>query len=348
MENITKDMKQLHIEKYNQKYWDKEFSTRSIHCGQPPDPFFGSVNVPIHMSSTFIKPDWSNPFYKYDYGRMGNPTREALETCLASLENGKYALMTSSGMSAVMLITHLLDAGDHIIAGDDLYGGTVTYFNKIVSKTYGIETTYVDMSDPDLLRESIQDNTKIVFIETPTNPLLKWFDINAISEICKEHNLIFVVDNTFMSPYNQKPLDLGADIVMHSATKYLAGHSDVIMGALITSNKDIYDRLYFLLYALGPIPSPFDCYLVLRSCKTLSVRMKQIGENAMAVAKHLESHPKVEKVYYPGLKSHKDYEVHKKQAKTGAGVIKNQIKSLVLIRIRGTTESQIPCDGGEA
>ena len=239
-------------------YEDKGFSTKAIHYGQPPDPFYGSLNVPIHLTSTYAQRDCADPFYKFDYGRGGNPTREALESWLASLENGKYGLATSSGVSSIMLVIHLLKSGDHVIVAEDLYGGTTNYLNKYAVGTYAMEVSYIDMSDHNLLKESIKSNTKLVWIESPTNPLLKWFDINAISEICKEHNLIFVVDNTFMSPYNQKPLDLGADIVMHSCTKYLGGHADIIMGALITSNKDIYEKLYFLLYAIGSTPSPFD------------------------------------------------------------------------------------------
>ena len=294
--------------------------------GQPPDSFYGSINVPIHMSSTFIMNDCDSPYFRYFYSRLGNPTRESLETWIASLESGKYGLATSSGLSAIMLITHLLTSGDHMLICDDVYGGTYTYFSKIATKKYGMEVSFIDMTDLDLLKSSIKDNTKMVLIETPTNPLLKWIDIKAVSEIWQERGLIFVVDNTFMSPYNQRPLELGADIVLHSATKYLGGHADVIMGAIVTNNKDFYDELYFLLYSIGSIPSPFDCYLVLRSLKTLSIRMKQIGDNGLQVAKYLQSHPMVEKVYYPFLETHKYYEVHKKQAKSGAGVISFVIK----------------------
>ena len=279
------------------------------------------------MSSTFVMNDWDSPYYKSFYSRFGNPTRESLETCIASLEGGKYGLTTSSGMSAIMLIAHLLDSGDHIILVDDIYGGTYTYFSNIASKKYGMESSFIDLTDLELLKRTIKDNTKMVLIETPTNPLLKWLDIKAISDIWKEKNLIFVVDNTFMSPYNQLPLEHGADIVMHSATKYLGGHADVIMGAIVTNNKDYYDQMNFLLGCIGSIPSPFDCYLVLRSLKTLSIRMKQIGENGLQVAKFLQSHPMVEEVYYPYLETHKYYEVHKKQAKSGAGVISFVIKN---------------------
>ena len=321
MESVTKSMKKDHIDDYNEKYNDKGFSTKAIHVGQPPDAFYGSVNIPVHLTSTYAQKDCADPYYLYDYGRGGNPTRNALESCLASLENGEYGLITSSGLAATMLVTHLLKSGDHVLLVDDVYGGTGRYFRRIAIPTYGMEASFIDMSDLDYVRENIKENTKVIWLETPTNPLLKCFDIQAISEICKEKNVLLVVDNTFMTPYNQQPLNLGADIVVHSATKYIGGHSDIVMGALITNNKDIYDKLYFLLYAIGPIPSPFDCYLACRSLKTLPVRMKQIGENALAWAKFLEGHSKVEKVYYPYLESHPSYEVHKKQAKSGAGVI---------------------------
>lgn len=321
MEKITVEEKNAHLIGHNEKYSTKGFSTKAIHVGQPPDAFYGSVNMPIHMSSTFAQTDCSAPFYNFDYGRGGNPTREALESVIASLENAKYGLVAGSGLAATMLVTHLLKAGDHILAVDDVYGGTGRFFRRIAGPVYGMESSFVDMTDLEFVRNSFQENTKLVWLETPTNPLLKCFDIQAISEICKEKGVIFVVDNTFMTPYNQQPLDLGADIVVHSATKYLGGHSDVVMGAIATNNKDLFDQLYFFLYAIGPATSPMDCYLVLRSLKTLSVRMEQIGKNALAVAQFLENHDKIDMVYYPMLESHKYHEVHKKQAKGGAGII---------------------------
>jgi cystathionine gamma-lyase len=321
MEKATVEEKNEYLNKYNAKYDDKGFATKAIHYGQPPDAFYGSVNVPIHMSSTFAQSDAAVPFFNYDYGRGGNPTREALESCIASLENGKHGLVAGSGLGATFLIVHLLKTGDHILSVDDIYGGTGRYFRQVAVPTYGMEVDFIDMTDLDFVRESIKENTKMVWLETPTNPLLKCFDIQAIAEICKEKNLILVVDNTFMTPYNQKPLDLGADIVVQSVTKYLGGHSDVVMGAIATSNKDLYDKLYFNLYAIGPATSPFDCYLVLRSIKTLGIRMEQIGKNAMACAEFLEKHDKVETVYYPGLPSHKYHEVHKKNATGNAGIV---------------------------
>uniref|UniRef100_A0A7S3N5J4 cystathionine gamma-lyase n=1 Tax=Euplotes harpa TaxID=151035 RepID=A0A7S3N5J4_9SPIT len=326
MEKHTKEEKNAHLSEHNAHYVDAGFSTKAIHVGQPPDSFYGSVNMPIHMSSTYAQIDCAVPFHNYDYGRGGNPTREALESCLASIENGKHALVAGSGLATCMLVIHLLKSGDHVLLVDDVYGGTGRYFRRIAVPTYGMEASFIDMTDLDFVRESIKENTKMIWLETPTNPLLKCFDIAAISEICKEKNILLVVDNTFMTPYNQKPLDLGADIVVHSATKYLGGHSDVVMGAAITNSTELFERLYFFLYAIGPATSPMDCYLMLRSLKTLAIRMEKIDENGLAVAKFLEAHPHVEKVYYPMLESHKYYEVHKKQAKGGAGVISFIIK----------------------
>jgi cystathionine gamma-lyase len=332
MEKATVEQKNEFLKDHNNKYSDKGFSTKAIHVGQPPDNFYGSINMPIHMSSTFAQTDCAQPFFNYDYGRGGNPTREALESCIASLENAKYGLVAGSGLGCTFLITHLLKTGDHILSVDDVYGGTGRYWRQVAVPTYGMEVDFIDMTDLDFVRESIKENTKIVWVETPTNPLLKCFDIKAISEICKEKNVILVVDNTFMTAYNQKPLDLGADIVMQSVTKYLGGHSDVVMGAVCTNNKDIFDKLYFSLYAIGPATSPFDCYLILRSLKTLGIRMEAIGKNAMACAEFLESNDKIERVYYPGLESHPYHEVHKKQSTGNAGIISFIVKG-------GTLES---------
>jgi cystathionine gamma-lyase len=321
MEKITCEEKVAHLDKYNEKYADKGYSTRAIHYGQAPDAFYGSVNVPIHMSSTFAQTDCGEPFYTFDYSRGGNPTREALEKVISSLENGKYGMVAGSGLGVTMLIVHLLKSGDHILSVDDVYGGTGRYFRNIVSPVYGIESDFIDMSDLELVRSSIKENTKLVWLETPTNPLLKCFDIRAISDICKEKGAILVVDNTFMSSFNQKPLDLGADLVMQSVTKYIGGHSDVVMGSLATNNEELYKRVYFNLFAIGPNTSPMDCYLVLRSIKTLKIRMEAINKNGLAIAEHLEGHEKVEKVNYPMLKSHDYYDVHSKQATGGAGII---------------------------
>ena len=317
----TPEERNKHMEEANGKYADKGFETRAIHAGQPPDSFYGSVNMPVHFTSTYAQTDCAVPYYNYDYSRGGNPTREALESCLASLENAKHGLVAGSGLGVAMLITHLFKSGDHIVCVDDVYGGTGRYFRKIAEPVYNMKTTFVDMSDLQNIKDAIQDNTKLLWLETPTNPLLKCFDIKAISEICKEKDIVFVVDNTFMTPYNQKPLDLGADIVMHSVTKYLGGHSDLVMGAACTNDQDLFDRLNFNLYAIGPNVGPMDCYLVLRSLKTLKVRMEEIGKNALQVAEYLEKSDKVEAVYYPMLPSHKYYEIHKAQATGGAGIV---------------------------
>jgi cystathionine gamma-lyase len=321
MDKLTAQDRNEHIINHNLHYSEKGFDTRAIHMGQPPDAIYGSVNMPIHMSSTFAQTDCATPFYNYDYGRGGNPTREALETVIASLENAKYGLVAGSGLGIVMLITHMLKSGDHILCVDDVYGGTGRYFQKIAEPVYNMKTTLIDMTDLDSITEAITEDTKLLWLETPTNPLLKCFDIKAISEICKKHDIIFVVDNTFMTSVNQRPLDHGADIVMQSVTKYMGGHSDVVMGALATNNKDLFDKCFFNLYAIGPATSPMDCYLVLRSLKTLSIRMEKIGKNALAIAEFLEQNTKVEKVYYPMLPSHKFYDIHKKQATGGAGII---------------------------
>jgi cystathionine gamma-lyase len=242
MDKLTAQDRNEHIVGHNLKYSEKGFDTRAIHMGQPPDAIYGSVNMPIHMSTTYAQTDCATPFYNYDYGRGGNPTREALETVIASLENAKYGLVAGSGLGIVMLITHMLKSGDHILCVDDVYGGTGRYFTKIATPVYNMKTTLIDMTDLDSITDAITEDTKLLWLETPTNPLLKCFDIRAISEICKKHDIIFVVDNTFMTSVNQRPLDHGADIVMQSVTKYMGGHSDVVMGALATNNKDLFDR----------------------------------------------------------------------------------------------------------
>ena len=321
MDKVTKEDKINHLASFNEKYADTGYNTRAIHYGQPPDAFYGSVNVPIHMSSTFAQTDAAEPFYTYDYGRGGNPTREALESVIASLEGGKYGLVAGSGLGMTMLITHTLKSGDHILSVDDIYGGSGRFFRKIAEPVYNMTTDFIDMTDLDLVRSSIKENTKMIWLETPTNPLLKCFDIKAISEIAKEHNILFVVDNTFMSSYNQRPLELGADIVMSSVTKYMGGHSDIVMGWWATNDKDLYDKVYFNLYAIGPATSPMDCYFVMRSIKTLSVRMERINSNALQIAELLEKNEKIDKVYYPMLPSHEYYDIHKKNATGGAGVV---------------------------
>ncbi|KAG0730139.1 Cystathionine gamma-lyase [Chionoecetes opilio] len=287
---------------------DPTFGTRAIHEGNEPEQWrHMAVVPPISMSTTF-KQDGPADFKFYEYGRSGNPTRDCLEKCLASIENAKFGLSFASGLAATTTITHMLSAGDHLVSMDDLYGGTNRYFRTIASRM-GIQLDFVDATDPKNVVNAMKSNTKMVWIETPTNPTLKIVDIAAVAAIVKKHdNCFLVVDNTFMSPYFQRPLDLGADLVMSSVTKYINGHTDVIMGSVCTKREDLHTRLRFLQNAIGPVPSPFDCYLVNRSIKTLAVRMEKHMENGLAVARFLETHPSVEKVIHPGLPSHPQHE----------------------------------------
>lgn len=287
------------------------FSTRSIHEGNDPEPIHGSINVPIHFSSTYKQKSPGELFSKFDYSRAGNPTVDALNTCFASLEHGKFALTFSSGCAASTAIFMTLNSGDHVISIDDVYGGTNRMMNKIFSR-FGLKISMIDMT-PEIFKKTVTPNTKLVWIETPTNPTLKVVDIEAICKICKELGLISVVDNTFASPYLQSPLLLGADIVLHSCTKYISGHSDVIAGMIVTNQEELYKKIYFNLLSLGGCISPFDAYILLRSVKTLKVRMEEHCKNGFIIAKFLEKHPKVMKVNYPGLKSCKSYEIAKKQ-----------------------------------
>merc|ERR1712227_770484 len=262
----------------------------------------------------------------YEYSRSGNPTRDCLEKCLAALDGGKYAITFASGLAATNTITQLLKSGDHLVAMDDLYGGTNRYFRKVASKM-GIETSFVDATNAQKVAEAIKPNTRMVWVETPTNPTLKVVDIEAVAKITKKHeNIFLVVDNTFLSSYFQRPLELGADIVMYSLTKYMNGHTDVIMGAACTNSEDLHDRLRFLQNAIGPVPSPFDCYLVNRSLKTLKLRMEEHQKNALIVGRWLEQHPGVEKVRHPGLPSHPQHELVKRQCYGHSGMMSFYLK----------------------
>ncbi|XP_017882596.1 putative cystathionine gamma-lyase 2 [Ceratina calcarata] len=306
---------------------EEGFSTKAIHSGQDPRQWeHGSVIPPIVLSTTFQQ-DGPTESRGYVYSRSGNPSRNVLETCLAALENGKYAHTFSSGLGATTILTALLKAGDHIVSGDDIYGGTNRFFQKCLS-THNILTSFVDMSDVNNIINSIKPNTKMVWLETPTNPLLKVFDIDAITQVVKKKNpeILVVVDNTFLTCYFQKPLDLGADIVIYSMSKYMNGHSDVIMGASITNRDDIAERIKFLQNAMGVVPSPMDCYLVNRSLKTLELRMQQHMKNGLAVAKFLEAHPCVEKAIHPYLPSHPQYAVALKQTTGHSGMISFYLK----------------------
>jgi cystathionine beta-lyase/cystathionine gamma-synthase len=296
------------------------FATRAIHAGQAPDPATGAVIVPIYQTSTFAQE--SVGVHKgYDYARSGNPTRTALETALAALEGGTHGICFASGLAAETTIAlALLKSGDHVLCGDDVYGGTYRLFKRVLEDK-GIVTSFVDTSDTAKVAAALRPETRLIWLETPTNPMLKLADIAAISAVGQRQGALTVVDNTFASPACQRPLELGADMVLHSTTKYLGGHSDVVGGAVITSNDALAERLRFVQNAAGGVPGPFDCWLVLRGIKTLQLRMRQHGENAMAVANFLQSHSAVEQVIYPGLPSHPQHELARRQMYGFSGMI---------------------------
>ena len=303
------------------------FETRAIHAGQKADPTTGAVMTPIYTSSTYEQE--SPGVHKgYDYSRSANPTRKAFEECIASLENGGVGFGFSSGVAAISACVELLSPGDHIIAMNDLYGGTVRLFNEIKTLSQGIEVTYVDMTDMQNVLDAKTDKTKMIFVETPTNPLLRIVDLAAIADFAKSENILSVCDNTFASPYVQQPLNHGIDIVLHSATKYLGGHSDLIAGALVIGKKDdaLVSRMANIVNSLGPITGAFDSYLILRSLKTLAVRMERHCENALAIAKHFESHKEISEVIYPGLLNHPQHDLASKQMKGYGGIISMNIK----------------------
>jgi len=303
------------------------FETRAIHAGQKADPTTGAVMMPIYTSSTFEQE--SPGVHKgFDYSRSANPTRKAFEECIASLENGEVGFGFSSGVAAISACVELLSPGDHVIAMNDLYGGTVRLFNEIKTLSQGIEVTYVDMTDMQNVLEAKTDKTKMIFVETPTNPLLRVVDLSAIADFAKAENILSVCDNTFASPYVQQPLNHGIDIVLHSATKYLGGHSDLIAGALVIGKKDdaLVSKMANIVNSLGPITGAFDSYLILRSLKTLAVRMERHCENALAIAKHFESHKEISEVIYPGLTNHPQHDLASKQMKGFGGIISMNIK----------------------
>lgn len=295
-----------------------KFNTKTIHGGQHHEPATGAVMPPVYQTSTFAQTSPGQLIGGYEYSRGGNPTRTALENALASIESGARGLAFSSGLAATDCVLRMLKAGDEVIAMDDLYGGTYRMFTRVY-KDSGIKFHFVDMNDIEKLQSLFNENTKLVWVETPTNPLMKLADIAAIAKITKEKGVLFAVDNTFASPYVQRPLEMGADIVMHSATKYLGGHSDVIAGALIVKDEQLGEQLHFLQFATGATLGPQDSYLVLRGIKTLHLRMQRHCENGAKIAEHLNSHPKVKQVYYPGLESHPYHDVAKKQMQNGFG-----------------------------
>lgn len=297
-----------------------KFNTKAIHGGQDNvDPAYGAVMPPIYQTSTYSQAT-PGGHKGFEYSRTGNPTRAALERAFASLENGKFGLAFGSGLAATDAVLKLLKPGDEVVSTNDLYGGTYRLFTKIFEK-YGIKFHFVGMENADKIEEYINSNTKLIWVETPTNPMMNIIDIEAVSKVAKKHNVLLGVDNTFASPYLQQPLSLGADIVLHSATKYLGGHSDVVMGALVVNDEELAEQLYFIQNASGAVCGPQDSFLVLRGLKTLHVRMQRHCENGKAIAEYLASHPKIEKVYWPGFKDHPNHEVAKKQMKDFGGMI---------------------------
>ena len=301
-----------------------KFGTKTIHAGQQVDPATGAIMTPIYQTSTYIQESPGN-HKGYEYSRSGNPTRNSLEQNLASLENGKYGLCFGSGLGAIDAIIKLLSPGDEVISTNDLYGGTYRMFTKIF-ENYGIKFHFIGMENAKNIESYISPNTKMLWAETPTNPMLNIINIEALSVISKKNNLIFVVDNTFASPYLQRPLDLGADIVMHSLTKYMGGHSDVVMGAAICKDDNLAERLYFIQNSCGAIPGPMDSFLILRGIKTLHLRMQRHCENGKAIAHFLKDHPKVRDVYWPGFESHPNHEIAKKQMDDFGGMVSFNIK----------------------
>ncbi|MCZ6841473.1 MAG: cystathionine gamma-synthase [SAR324 cluster bacterium] len=296
-----------------------KFATKAIHAGQEPDPVTGAIMTPIYQSSTFVQA--APGVHKgYEYARTGNPTRTALEANLAALEGGRFGLCFASGMGAMDAVVRMLNAGDHVVACDDLYGGSYRLFTKVFAR-FGMEFSFVDMAEVSALEDAISPSTKMVWIETPTNPLLKVVDIRRLAEAARASGALVVVDNTFATPFLQQPLELGADVVVHSVTKYLGGHSDVIGGAAITNSEELAEKLAFVQNAVGAVPGPQDCFLVLRGLKTLHVRMERHCENAMRVARYLEDNPRVGRVYYPGLAEHPQHELASRQMRDFGGMI---------------------------
>lgn len=297
--------------------------TLAIHAGQAPDPTSGAVMTPIVLSSTFAQ-EGPGRHKGYEYSRSGNPTRQALEACIAALEGGAHGFAFGSGCGATTTLLHALGTGGHAVSGDDIYGGTFRIFDKVM-RPLGLESTFVDMTDPDQVKKALRPNTRLIWLETPSNPLLKIFDIKAIAAIGKAAGIPVFVDNTFATPILQKPLELGATAVVHSTTKYINGHSDVVGGAVVTSDAALAERLRFLQNAIGAVPSPFDCYMVLRGLKTLPVRMRQHVASAKGLAARLAKHPSVRRVHYPGLESDPGYALATRQMKGPGGMISFEV-----------------------
>jgi cystathionine gamma-lyase len=300
------------------------FDTLAIHAGQEPDPTTGAIMTPVYLTSTYVQAG-PGEHKGYEYSRTKNPTRNALEGCLAALEGAKYGAAFASGCAATDMMMHMLEAGDHVVCSDDVYGGTFRLFDKVFSRQ-GITYSFVDMTDTANIEKAITPKTKAVWVETPTNPMLKLIDLKRVAELAKKHKLLSVCDNTFMTPFFQRPLELGIDVVVHSTTKYLNGHSDCVGGFACTNDKALADKMYFIQNAVGGVASPMDSFLVLRGVKTLHVRMQRHAENAAKVVEFLGGHPKATKVCYPGLKSHPQHALAKSQMKGFGGMMTFEIK----------------------
>ncbi len=304
------------------------FGTLAIHAGVEPEPVTGAIMTPIFQTSTYVQPAVGEPKNgSYDYGRTANPTREALEASIAALEAGNHGIAFASGLAAIEAIVKRLSAGDHVVSEENTYGGTTRMFNHVLSR-FGIEFTYVDAQDTQAVADAMRPNTKLVHVETPTNPMMKLCDIAAIADLAHEHGALLSVDNTFASPFNQRPLELGADFTLHSSTKYVNGHSDVIGGLVAVRDRGLADDLYFIRKSSGAVPGPMDCWLTLRGIKTLHVRMERHNANGQAVAEWLEKHPSVDRVLYPGLPSHPQHELAKRQMSGFTGMVSVDVGTL--------------------
>ena len=303
---------------------EMKFNTKVIHAGLEPDPTTGAIMTPIYQTSTYVQAS-PGDHKGFEYSRTGNPTRAALEVNLAALENAKFGLCFGSGLGAIDAVIKLLSPGDEVVSTNDLYGGTYRIFTKVF-ENYGIKFNFIGMENADKIEEHITKNTKLIWVETPTNPMLNIIDIESIAKVAKKHGILLGVDNTFASPYLQNPMDLGANIVMHSVTKYLGGHSDVVMGALMVSDDALAERLYFIQNSCGAVPGPMDSFLVLRGIKTLHLRMQRHCENGKEIAHFLNSHPKVEHVYWPGFDTHPNHEIAKAQMKDFGGMMSFSLK----------------------
>ncbi len=315
---------------------DHRFATRAIHAGQAPDPTTGAIMPPVYQTSTYVQPALGEPKRGYEYARVTNPTRDALQANVAALEGGRYGAAFGSGLAAIEAIVKKLSAGDHVVSEENTYGGTTRMFNTVLARL-GIEFTYVDGRDIDRVRAAIRPQTKLIHLETPTNPMMRVTDLAAAGQLGRETGIPTVVDNTFASPYNQRPLELGIDVVVHSTTKYLNGHSDVVGGMVVTDSDEWAEHLYYMQKAAGAVPGPMDCWLALRGTKTLAVRMEAHNRNGLRMAEFLAEHPKVETVNYPGLPSHPQHELAARQMKGFTGMISIEVGSLE--RARGLVEN---------